>query len=167
MAVTVIATPKSATANSYVTSAETDTYFEGRLNATGWSGDTDDNKNRAIVMATGRLEQEDYAASVTDIDQALKWPRSGITDEDGRIIDQDTVPKRIKEACQELALELLDGGVTLIDTGLEGFVNVKVGSLDVTPRVSRIAGTLPANVRRLLDLWRIGSSGLTVHVTRA
>ncbi len=168
MAVTVIATAKSATANSYVTLAETDTYFEGRLNATGWSGAaTDDIKNRAIVMSTGRLEQEDYSSSVTDINQALKWPRNGITDEDGRIIDQDTVPKRIKEACQELALELLNDGVALKDTGLEGFENVKIGSLDVTPRLSRIAGTLPANVRRLLKLWRIGASELTVHVTRA
>lgn len=167
MAVTVIATPKGATSNSYVTLAESDTYFEGRLNATNWSDATDDNKNRAIVMATGRLEQEDYFAFVTDINQALKWPRGGLTDEDGRLIDDDTVPKRIKEASQELALELLGGGVKLIDTGLEGFVNVKVGPLDVTPRVSRIAGTLPANVRRLIELWHIGASNLTVHITRA
>ncbi len=57
MAVTVIATAKSSSANSYVTLAETDTYFEGRLDVTSWTGAaTDDIKNRAIVMATGRLE---------------------------------------------------------------------------------------------------------------
>jgi len=167
MAVTVIATAKSATANSYVTLAESDTYFEGRLDVTEWTSVTDDEKNRAIVMATGRLEQEDYWGSVTDIDQALKWPRNGLTDEDGRLIDDDTIPSRIKNACQELALELLGGGVALIDTGLEGFINVKVGSLDVTPRVSRIAGTLPANVRRLLSIWHTAASDLTVHITRA
>jgi len=168
MAVTVVATAKSATANSYVTLAETDTYFEGRLNATGWSGAaTDDIKNRAIVMSTARLEQEEYFGSPTDIDQALKWPRFSIVDSDGRLFDQDVIPAPVKNACQELALELLNGGVVLADTGLEGFVNVKVGSLDVTPRVSRRAGTLPQQVKRLLELWRTGSSELTIHVARA
>lgn len=60
----------------------------------------------------------------------------------------------VKDALFELTLALINSELELKDTGLEGFKNVKVGPLDVTPRSSRRAGTLPQQVIRLLrGLW--------------
>ena len=47
MAATINATLKSATANSYVTLAEADSYFETVPDSTQWEDKTDDAKNRA------------------------------------------------------------------------------------------------------------------------
>ena len=44
MAATIIATLKSATANSYVTLAEANTYFETVPDSTTWDNKTDDQK---------------------------------------------------------------------------------------------------------------------------
>jgi hypothetical protein len=128
MAVTVVATAKATNANSYVSVADADTYFEGRLNASGWeSSATADEKNRAVVMATNRLEQEEYHGTPTSSTQRLLWPRSGLSDDDGRSYDQDTIPRPVEEATYELALALLNGETELKDTGLEGFNRAKVG----------------------------------------
>ena len=52
MAATINATLKSATANSYVTLAEADAYFETVPSSTNWDDKTDDQKNRALISAT-------------------------------------------------------------------------------------------------------------------
>jgi hypothetical protein len=146
MAVTVVATAKATNANSYVRA---------------------DEKNRAVVMATNRLEQEEYHGTPTSSTQRLLWPRSGLSDDDGRSYDQDTIPRPVEEATYELALALLNGETELKDTGLEGFNRAKVGSLEVEPRHGREAGALPRQVLRLLDGLRIGSSGITVALARS
>ena len=166
MAVTVTATAKGTTSNSYVTLAEADAYFEGRLDVSEWDAATTDNQNRALVMATNRLEQEDYFGTPTDSDQRLKWPRSGVWDSDGRVWDQDEVPRPVKEATYELALALTVGDLELKDTGLEGFRNVAVGALNVTPAPGFEGGRLPKQVLRLLEGLRVGYAGLNLRVDR-
>ena len=47
MAATITATLSSATANSYVTLAEANTYFETVPDSSTWTNKTDDQKNRA------------------------------------------------------------------------------------------------------------------------
>jgi hypothetical protein len=172
MAVSIDATAKGANANSYVTLAEAETYMEGRLDNATWDGESNDNKNRALVMGTNvmgtnRLEQEEYEGVPTTSTQRLKWPRMGLLDDDGYSYDEDTVIRPIKEALYELALALINGELDLKDTGLEGFENVAVGPLNVTPRASRRAGHLPQQVIRLLrDLW-IPHGGISVPVVRS
>ena len=52
MAATITATLSSATANSYVTLAEANTYFETVPDSSTWTNKTDDQKNRALIAAT-------------------------------------------------------------------------------------------------------------------
>ena len=162
--VEIVATAKSETANSYVTLEAADVYFAARLNVTDWTGAETDDKNRALVTATLRLDQEEYKGLKSDADQALKWPRDNIYDEDGNSVDSDAVPQRIKDAQCELALFMLAEDL-LADSGLEAFENVKVGPLDVTPRHMRVAGELPANVRREIRWW-LTTSRSTVRLVR-
>lgn len=168
MAIEIIATAKGATSNSYVTLAEANSYFEGRSDASAWeSGPTDDTKNRALVTATNRLEQQDYFGTPTDSDQRLKWPRVGTYDQDGRYHDQDVVPRPVKEATYELALAIIGGDLELADTGLEGFRMVEVGPLSVEPNHGRKSGALPDQVRRILVGLMVAAEDFTVRVGRA
>ena len=87
MACTITATAGSSTANSYATIAEGTTYHETHLYATAWEDASDDERCRALQMATRLLDQGyEWLGSVTDGDQSLLWPRSGVTDVDGFLI---------------------------------------------------------------------------------
>lgn len=142
------ATLSGASSNSYVTRAEATTYFGDRLDVDEWDDATNAQKDAALVMATLRLEQEDYIGSRVDEDQNLRWPRYSVYI-DNVLQDSGAIPRVIKEATYELALAILKDTTLLSDTGLEGFESVKLGELDVTPRF-RAGGTLPAEVNRLL-----------------
>jgi hypothetical protein len=142
------ATIGGASSNSYVTRAEATTYFGDRLDVDEWDDATNAQKDAALVMATLRLEQEDYVGSRADEDQNLKWPRMSVYI-DNVYQDSADIPRPIKEATYELALAILKDNTLLADTGLEGFESVKLGEMDVVPRF-RAGGTLPAEVTRLL-----------------
>ena len=170
MALTIVATAKATNANSYVTLAEAETYMEGRLATTTWdlAATTDDLKNRALKMATDQLELYDFVGSRTTQDQRLHWPRYGAQDLDGWNYDQDTVPRPIKEAAYELALALTDGSFSVAPDQLSQFENVKVGSLDITPRGSYTAAILPDHINRLIGHLLVGGSGeLTARTERS
>lgn len=163
---TLVATVGGETSNSYVTVAEADTYFDERLAVTEWTDlSGDDDKVRALIMATRRLDLEEYEGEKADIAQALKWPRIYATDDDGEEYDSDTIPTIVQHSTYELALELLKAGDPLGDTGLDGFEEVRIGPIMVKPRVSEKAAELPDNVRRWLRPVLI-SSGSSIRIFR-
>ena len=144
--------------NTYGTEAEANAYFLQRVNAEDW--DTAIDPEAALVSAARRLDQESFQGVRTDSTQAMAWPRTGATDEDGYAIASDAYPAALKRAQFELALALLSDDM-LAETGLEGFESVKVGPLDVTPRHGHKAGRLPANVRReIAHLLRAGEGSV-------
>jgi hypothetical protein len=156
---TLDATAKGANSNSYVTRAEAQTYFDGRLNADEWENATAGNKDKSLIQATAYLERFEYQGTVTDLQtpQRLKWPRLGLFDADGRDLDEDTVPNAVKEATYEVALALLDGKLDMQNDGTEQYESVTVGPISVTNRV-RDATKMPEHVRQLIDFLLAGSS---------
>lgn len=151
MAVVINATPKSPTANSFVTLAEAEAYMAERLNVTAWTG-SDDTKSQALITASYRVNQEQFEGYQTTTSQNLKWPREGATDDDGEEYDPDTIPNIIKWATYEEALALLNRGNQdlLHNTGLEEYKRVKVGELEIERNMSYVAGQLGENVKRIL-----------------
>jgi hypothetical protein len=159
-------TVAGASANSYVTEAEASTYFGGRLDVAEYTAATSVSVQKSLVMATTRLDAESYIGSTSTQTQALQWPRYGVPTIAGWSDEVVTaIPKRIRDATCELALAILKDTSYLGDTGLEGFKNVKVGPIDVTPREDRKANALPAIVARLLAGIRLG--GLSAPIARA
>ena len=163
---TLDATAKGASANSYVTRADAQTYFNGRNDADPWENADDADKDRSLMTATARLEREDYHGSITTQTQRLHHPRSGLVDKDSRNYSQDTISLPVQEATYELALAVLNGSWVPSDTGLESFAKVKVGPLDVTPERAYTASTLPQIVVDLLESIRIGSFSMNIPVKR-
>ncbi len=157
MALVLVATAGAANANSFLTVAEADTYFEGRLPlSTPW----EDNENKAasLVMATRILSamaqahrslkigmtyihetnayyytSRAWTGTVSTTTQALAWPRTGMLDANGNAIGVSVIPQALKDATAELAGQLSITDTTLDnDISVAGITSVKAGSVAVT-----------------------------------
>lgn len=175
MAASVDATVGGTGANSYVTVAGADAYFDERLGSAAWGAATSDEKARAVIMATRRLEILRYAGSKTDTDQALQWPRYGVLDVNGLLYDSDAIPEAVKRATYELAFRYVTdaaSGDPLAGSGLEGYSEVKVGELAVKVRGEGEGGKsktdLPEFVEETLEhMLAAGGSSGSVRLLRA
>ena len=148
---TLVSDVGSATANSYVAVADATTYFDERLNAGTWST-SDDDRARALIQATRRIDQERFRGEKVSSGQALKWPRYWALDDDGEEYSTASIPQIVQDATCELALYLLNQGTTdpLMNTGLEQFKSARVGPMAVETRPAFSTGQLPDNVESLL-----------------
>jgi len=158
---TLIATAGSATANSLGTLNEALNYFEAHLYAASFTALEDDPERQeaALLHATRRLERFSYkgvpANPLTGVTQKLKWPRSGVVNEEGLgFLDSTVVPQQIKEACFEVALWLLksDPSAAASDE-LRQFKKLNIaGALEMEMREAIPLETpLPAAALRLLS----------------
>lgn len=157
---TIVTTSAGTTSNSFISVADADTYFTARRNATAWTGAVADVKAVALLQAARRLQDEEYAGTVYDEDQALSWPRNSVYDRNGVWLDPtDGVPQLVKDAQCELALAFLVAGDDdlLADTGLEGFESLDGGAL--VPRAGFKTGKLPIHVRRILGPVLVSLAG--------
>ena len=81
MAIAIVATAGSATANSYITLSDAQDIVDGLVeddDVVAWGSATTDQKNRALYTAAQRIDRERFlGARVTDT-QAMQWPRTGV-----------------------------------------------------------------------------------------
>lgn len=166
MAMTFDATVGGANATAYLTTADADDYLAVRFGADAWATLTSTEKERAIMAATARLELEEFVGGPTFVDQRLKWPRFPVEDDAGRLIDNEAIPRHVKEACAELAFYLVQQDTAGTDpnaaTGLEPFSALSLGPISLTLRdTPSLAGALPTIVLRALGRYRVGSGGST------
>ena len=144
MAATINATLSSDTANSYVTLAEANSYFETTPDSTQWDNKTDDNKNRALISATRWIDSLNFYGDRCDNGQALKWPRNNYEVDDVSLTCS-VIPAEIKYATYELARSLAnDTGAITDSTGDTGlYEQVKLGELEVKYNTdSQAVGTI-------------------------
>lgn len=168
---TLVATAGSATANSYATVAEGDTYFDERVQSTNWTGEASaDVKERALIMATRRIDTLRFEGDKTTSGQALKWPRIDAFDDNLDEYDTTVVPAIVKHATFEEALRILNDNAsskdTFAPTGLESFTRAKVGPLEVEIDKSFRPGELNDATRRLLRPV-LKSAGLMAQLVRS
>lgn len=133
MPAALVTTVGDASANSYGSLAEANTYFDSRLNASAWTAASDDDKTRALLEATVWLDElfDWEGAPATDV-QRLRFPRVGLFDRDGRDVSSDSIPDAIKYAQFDIALLFLTsnrkGESELLGQGMS---RVKVGPIEV------------------------------------
>jgi len=116
--------------NTYITIADADTYFSNLGNTT-WDGKTDAQKEVALRLACQYIENKysgRWKGAVTDLDQALSWPRSGVTDREGRSIDTDEYPSGLTDAQCDLAYKsFTETLMPDIDAGASQMIEQKAG----------------------------------------
>lgn len=135
----IIATPKAADANAYLTEAEATAYLtNGRLHTETWVAASVSDREKAIIWATRMLDSLiNWYGSIRTLTQALAWPRSGVSDRDWRYYDYDLIPTPIKQATAELAFLLLSKDrslePSLLGQGISQLTIPEVISLTITP----------------------------------
>jgi len=159
MALVLDATVGGVASNSYATEAEGDSYHEGRLFATAWSGASTVNKEAALAWASRMLDYSfDWTGYKYTIEQAMRWPRYSALDRDGQLFDSNEIPSELKDAVAELA-RLLIAGDRGAETGTEGLKRLKVDVIELEfDKLDRVE-TVPDEVYQMIShLGRLQST---------
>ena len=151
MAATITATLSSASANSYVTLAEANTYFETVPDSTTWDDKTVDQKNRALIAATRWIDSFMFFGDRCDQGQALKFPRNNYQVDDVEL-SCTTIPVNIKYAQYELARALAnDTDAMTGNVGTNGNITeAKLGDLAVKYNTSTQGS---GSVNNIMDVY--------------
>ena len=151
MAATINATLSSASANSYVTLAEADAYFETVPDATTWDNKLDDARNRALIAATRWIDSFVYFGDRCDHGQALKFPRNNYQVDDVELACT-AIPNNIKYAQYELARALAnDTDAMTGNVGTNGNIaEAKLGDLEVK---YNLASQGTGSVNNIMDVY--------------
>jgi hypothetical protein len=119
----------SASADTYRSLEAADLYHVNRGN-TDWSG-TDAERSRKLRRGTTYMDNRylgRWKGTKATSGQALQWPRSGVTDEDGNVISSDAIPQKILDACCEAARAV---PYTQKVSAEQSIKKVKAGSVEV------------------------------------
>jgi hypothetical protein len=122
--------------NSYVSTADADTYLETRIDSANWFAADDNIKEQALVTASLLIDDNPWIGSAVSSSQALAWPRKNAIYNDSRLgmsvtIADDEVPSRVKVAIYEQALHLVDNEDLLMGT-TQTFESISVGSISIS-----------------------------------
>lgn len=173
-------------ANSYISLADANTFFDTHPQASGWQAQTDDAKTRLLITATRVIDASfNFIGFKTNALQALQWPRilakdrnqyagpfrrtAATLNSEGYFAD-DVIPEQLKAAQCELARFLLVDATRLDDapgTGIREFE--LTGTLKVAFAAGDLRKIIPEIVSNLLkDLGEvIGGSSAVKKLTRA
>ena len=134
--------------NSFITIAESDAYFENRIDAGAYINSSTENKEMSAITATSLISLLEFEGYTSSASQSLSFPREGsyYDGSTGRWILMNPTPQRVLNACFELQLHLLQNTGVLDDEG-------SVKSIDVDGIVLtniKAPAKYPAMVMQLL-----------------
>lgn len=171
------ATPGGPTANAYCPVATATLLLSEQLYTTAWALAPVQDQETALIWATRLLdEQVVWAGTPTTTTQALAWPRTGVHDCQGRLVDALTIPLDVQRATATYALALLSdpsqgspgvpAGVVkrtqLGDTSVEYFPPSSGQTLTSTsPQTS-----MPQSIRQLLTCYGWIRGGINIPILR-
>jgi hypothetical protein len=143
-------------ANSYASDAELLAYADGSVTPLVAEPAA---RERALRSATRMIDRLSFRGTARLREQALAWPRDSVTDPDrwGYLLSETQVPRRVREACCELAISLLTNGApdqALPDASL--YKRVKVDVLEAEYRDGAATSTTAAGViQRTPAAWAL------------
>jgi hypothetical protein len=159
---TLTVTAGSATADSYCSLTDAETYIGSLYYASDWTGKSDANKEKVLKQATRLLDTLWWQGTKAESTQALEWPRAYIVDRNGYAVSSTTIPTWLANATAEFALRLLAAD----RAGDQGHLvpdSAKLGPLEVGRMQRR---TIPASVWDLITPYVL-SDPTSCQVIRA
>jgi len=151
--------------DSYITVATAETYNSDR-NRSDWSSLSAGEKEASLRRATSFLDTAyNWKGELNDTANNHAWPRADVEDDEGRDIDNTTIPDRIKDACAELAYIDAVEAELLPVSGDSETQSVKAGSVEIEYADSQGTGTSLTRIKRLVSGLANNVSGKTVTRT--
>lgn len=144
------ATDGGATANSFCTVAEADSFLSDRHDTELWETFGDQTKEELLITATDIMESLEWLGSAETTTQALQLPRNGTYTKNGGIIDG--IPAAVKNAQAMLAFAIATNKHTDEDANFSHL------NLDGIVIDTIMKNNLPKNVRRLISHLHIDRS---------
>ena len=158
---TIVATAGATNANSYCTLAEANTYHESHLYASAWTDAEDDNKIIALIWATRTLDEMcEWVGEKVTQEQALRFPRYNVYDQDGFIQVHTAIPQWLKNATAEFARQLISKDrLQAMEDAIAGLKSVTAGPVSVTfDSMDRIT-VFPQSVQQIIAPYITNSTG--------
>lgn len=150
----LITTPGASDANSYVSVSDASEYFRLSYNRTAWANAGSSDKERALAEATRVLDTYvKWFGSIASDSQALRWPRIGVLDPDGRNIPDNTIPKSIQNLTCEMAYQILsNSGFDVTENDID---RVKIGPIDINFDMNQKSNGFNKSIRDAIAFWGI------------
>ncbi len=170
MPAVIDATPGGTNANSYELVSEAQNYYDTRLPLSGW--DTGD-QTMLLIMGTRMLDalaqpfktlippqngapayyriRRQWTGTRSTSTQRLAWPRTGMFDENGNLIDPTIIPQALKDALAEFAGQLGGEDRTLDnDVITQGIISLRAGSVALGFKQNLIPQVIPDAVFNIM-----------------
>lgn len=155
------ATPSGTSANSYADIQEFLDYWAGRSGSTVVLNKTPDEQKQALVQATNFFEPMLWKGIRSTQAQSLRWPRRGVVDQDGYMVDATVTHPNIKKACCEMAGQILIEDRTG-DGGLINLKEIKVGPILVKfDEAARLSQIPPLVKQYIMPFLKVGGNSRT------
>jgi hypothetical protein len=161
----------AANSNSYADATDGDLYHEAHLYASSWTSASTATKEAALIMATRLLDAYFHYFGFKRLStQALQWPRrlcpdpdsdaniafpSGVVLPGGPYLSETAIPPALRDACCELARELIKldrtadpAGEGLKSFQLDGTLRAEFDPTDRPPVITDVVQTLLAKLGR-------------------
>lgn len=171
-----------ASANSYASLAESNTYLDLRSVAQTalWTALSDAEKTDALVRATQVLDQivdwhgkrVEFATDVTTSQQALRWPRTGVYNPDGYAVTETGIPDFVKNAQIELAFRI-GTDITSLPTDEVSISDIRLMRIESIElhfnKSAQFSGSsiLPPEVIRIISPYSYIGTGFSGRTIRA
>lgn len=170
MAITIIPEDGTglATANSYISLAEAESYFESHLYGTAWDSALDAIKDKALAQATRLLDAStNWIGNKKTREQRLQWPREEV-EHDGFFLESDIVPNEVKNATAEMASLFITNDLTAeVDQNDLAGISLGKGALEIDFNGNRKKRTIPLHIDDLLrGLGRVSTGGSSLQIVR-
>lgn len=149
---TLIATAKGSTSDSWGTLAEADAYHANRLFNPEWGSASDATKETALKWACTLLNLLSWLGVRTEATQSQAQPRYGLKDRDGFYISSDTIHQEMKNASFEYAWILIKGDTTK-ESETTGISKIKVAVVEIQIDKSDQKKKVPNNVLDFIRPW--------------
>lgn len=159
--------------NTYITLAEANTYFADRLGIDAWTNATDDNKNKALLMACKIIDDQQYDGRPVSIVQSSAFPRYGLSNRQKQLLPSLSIPDDVKYAQAEQAASILsdystfDASSERLQLQREGVTKMEIGDYKETYNGKGNYGigySLCTNAKeRLMPYLRIRFNGLSTR----
>jgi hypothetical protein len=144
------ASPGGANSDSFINVSDANTYFLERLHTDVWDDLDSGEKEKALKWATKILDRLPWAGSKVTDTQALRWPRSSVSDLDGVYFDEAAIPYFLEQATCELGMALAEADRTK-DNSAEQLRALVVGPIKLDFNNDYVQDVFPETVKEIIS----------------
>lgn len=147
-------------ATSYVSLEEADDMITVNIHADAkWSVLADEVKEKLLSWASRYLDNHTrWFGQLVFPASALRWPRKGVCDRDGRMIADDEVPRQLKIAVASMATYLIDQDRS-VEREQDALVRLKADVVELEFQEGYRLAQVPAHMRFLIAGLGVVTSG--------